>query len=81
MTIVEIYKDLVLIESYLENPIILSIESEEVAKSFKEQFEMLWKSAKKWLFSFVYFKSSPQPKIQFCLFVFLSRRNLRILYI
>lgn len=46
MTIVEIYKDLVLIESYLENPIILSIESEEVAKSFKHQFEMLWKMAK-----------------------------------
>ena len=46
MTIVEIYKDLVLIESYLENPIILLIESEEVANSFKSQFEMLWKIAK-----------------------------------
>ena len=46
MTIVEIYKDLVLIESYLENPIILSIESEEVANSFKQQFEMFWKIAK-----------------------------------
>lgn len=47
MTIVEIYKDLVLIECYMENPIMLVIESEEVAKSFKNQFEMLWKIAKK----------------------------------
>lgn len=47
MTIVEVYDDLVLIESYLENPIILVIESKEVAKGFKDQFEMLWKTAKK----------------------------------
>lgn len=46
LTIVEVYKDLVLIESYLENPIIILIESEEVASSFKNQFEMLWKMAK-----------------------------------
>jgi hypothetical protein len=46
MTIVEIYKNLVMIESYLENPIILVIESEEVAKSFRNQFEVFWKSAK-----------------------------------
>ena len=46
LTIVEVYKDLVMIESYLENPIILVIESEEVAKSFKDQFEILWKMAK-----------------------------------
>jgi sugar-specific transcriptional regulator TrmB len=46
MTIVEVYKDLVLIESYMENPIILVIESEEVAKGFRDQFEMLWKMAK-----------------------------------
>jgi len=30
----------------LEDPIAISIESEEVAKSFIEQFEMLWKQAK-----------------------------------
>ena len=47
LTIVEVYKDLVLIESYLENPIVIAIESEEVAKSFKNQFEMLLKIAKK----------------------------------
>ena len=46
LTIVEVYKELVLIESYLENPIILVIESEEVARGFKDQFEMLWKTAK-----------------------------------
>jgi len=46
LTIVEVYKDLVLIESYMENPIILVIESEEVAKGFRNQFEMLWNSAK-----------------------------------
>jgi hypothetical protein len=46
MTIVEIYKNLVMIESYLENPIILVIESEEVADSFRNQFEVFWKSAK-----------------------------------
>jgi sugar-specific transcriptional regulator TrmB len=47
LTIVEVYKDLVMIESYLKNPIILVIESEEVANSFKDQFEILWKMAKK----------------------------------
>jgi sugar-specific transcriptional regulator TrmB len=47
MTIIEVYKDLVMIEFYMENPIILAIESEEVARSFKNQFEMLWKIAKK----------------------------------
>jgi len=46
MTIIEIYKDLVFIESYMKNPIILVIESEEVAKSFKDQFEIFWKLAK-----------------------------------
>jgi hypothetical protein len=46
MTIVEVYKDLVMIESYLENPIILVIESKEVADSFRNQFEVFWKSAK-----------------------------------
>jgi sugar-specific transcriptional regulator TrmB len=46
MTIVEIYKNLVMIESYLENPIILVIESKEVADSFRNQFEVFWKSAK-----------------------------------
>jgi len=46
MTIVEVYKDIVMIESYLENPIILVVESKEVAKSFRDQFEMLWKMAK-----------------------------------
>jgi len=47
MTIIEIYKDLVMIESYMENPIILAIESKEVAVGFKNQFEMLWEIAKK----------------------------------
>ena len=47
LTVVEVYKDLVMIESYLENPIILVIESEDVANSFKYQFEILWKMAKK----------------------------------
>jgi len=46
LTIIEIYKDLVMIESFLQNPIILTIESEEVSKSFKDQFEMMWKIAK-----------------------------------
>jgi sugar-specific transcriptional regulator TrmB len=45
LTIVEVYKDLVLIELYMENPIILVIESEEVANSFRNQFEILWKMA------------------------------------
>lgn len=47
MTIIEIYKDLVMVECYLENPIILTIESKEVAKSFRDQFEMLWKVSRK----------------------------------
>jgi sugar-specific transcriptional regulator TrmB len=47
MTIVEIYKDLVLIEFHMENPIVLVIEGEEVAKSFKDQFEIFWGMAKK----------------------------------
>ncbi|MEI7718957.1 MAG: helix-turn-helix domain-containing protein [archaeon] len=46
LTIVEVYKDLVMIEFYLENPIVLVIEGEEVANNFKSQFEMLWKMAK-----------------------------------
>jgi len=46
LTIIEIYGDLVMIESYLQNPIILTIESEEVSKSFKDQFELMWKIAK-----------------------------------
>jgi len=47
LTIVEVYKNLVMIELYLENPIVITIESEEVAKSFKTQFEFFWKIAKK----------------------------------
>ncbi len=47
MTIIEVYKDLTLIESYMENPIILAIESHEVSNSFRDQFEILWKMAKK----------------------------------
>ena len=35
-----------MIEFYLENPIVLVIEGEEVANNFKSQFEMLWKMAK-----------------------------------
>lgn len=46
LTIVEVCKDLTMIESYLENPIILVIESQEVANSFLKQFNMLWKTAK-----------------------------------
>lgn len=46
MTIVEVYKDLVMIEFHLENPIVITIEGEEVAKSFKNQFEVMWKAAK-----------------------------------
>ncbi|MEI6731751.1 MAG: helix-turn-helix domain-containing protein [archaeon] len=46
LTIVEVCKDLTMIESYLENPIILVIESQEVADSFLKQFNMLWKTAK-----------------------------------
>jgi len=47
LTIVEVYKEMVMIELYLENPIILLVESEEVAKSFKKQFEIFWEMAKK----------------------------------
>lgn len=39
--------DLTIIDIITENPIIITIESKEVAKSFIQQFELLWKLAKK----------------------------------
>ena len=40
-------KDLTIIDISTENPITITIESSEVAKSFIQQFELLWKISKK----------------------------------
>jgi hypothetical protein len=39
--------NLVIIGIFLEEPIIITIESADVAKGFIEQFNLLWKLAKK----------------------------------
>ena len=40
-------KDLTIIDIMGENPITITIESKEVADSFVQQFELLWKLSKK----------------------------------
>ena len=42
-----VIENLTLLGIYTENPIVIVIDSEEIAKSFREQFNVLWKQAKK----------------------------------
>ena len=46
ITTFNIIGDLAMISIHSENPIIITIESKEVANAFKTQFEALWKIAK-----------------------------------
>jgi sugar-specific transcriptional regulator TrmB len=47
LTSINIIGDLVIMGIFLEEPIIITIESPDVAKGFVEQFNLLWKIAKK----------------------------------
>lgn len=47
MTTINLCKDLTIISIYADNPITITIESEDVTKSFLDQFNLLWKIAKK----------------------------------